>query len=132
MGMKRCVVLGLLLVVACKSAGTEPGDNVLDGSWRWVSSTGSIAGRTVTPETEQYSVRFNFSSNQVTVFRNDSAKATSTVTVRGDEVTYQPSISVFVFDQGIDVQTLRVLAGDTIALADPCCDLYEHRFVRIP
>ena len=129
MGMKRWVAV-VLLIGGCKSASTDPAENRLSGSYQWIRSSGGIAGRTMTPASENYSVRFTFSGNQVTIFRNDSSKATSTVTVRGDEVTYQPALSVFLFDQGIDVQTLRVFPGDTIALADPCCDRFEHVFVR--
>lgn len=129
MGMKT-IVLAALVLGGCKSASTDPGDDRLSGSYEWVRSSGGIAGFTLTPASENYRVRFSFSGNQVTTFRNDSLKATSTITVRGDEVTYQPSISVFVFDGGIDVQTIRVLPGDTIALADPCCDRFEHVFVR--
>jgi hypothetical protein len=129
MGVKRLLAL-VVLITACKSAGTDPADERLSGSYVWTRSSGGIAGRTLTPASENYTVRFQFSGNQVTVFRNDSLKATSTFTVRGDEVTYQPSLSVFVFDQGIDTQTLRVIAADTIALADPCCDRYDHHFVR--
>ena len=129
MGMKT-IVLAALVLAGCKSASTDPGDDRLSGSYEWVRSSGGIAGFTLTPASENYRVRFSFSGNQVTAFRNDSLKATSTITVRGDEVTYQPSISVFAFDGGIDVQTIRVLPGDTIALADPCCDRFEHVFVR--
>ena len=129
MGMKSVVVLSVLLA-ACRSAGTEPNDDRLHGEWEWVGSSGGIAGVTVTPATEGYTVRFGFSGNQVNVFRNDSLKTTALFTVRGDEVTYQPSISVFRFDGGIDMQTFVDLPGDTIALRDPCCDRFDHRFVR--
>jgi hypothetical protein len=129
MGIKT-VVLTTLVLGACTSASTDPDADLLSGNYEWVRSSGGIAGVTMTPASENYRVRFSFSGNQVTAFRNDSLKATSTVTVRGDEVTYQPSISVFVFDGGIDVQTIRKLPGDTIALADPCCDRFEHVFVR--
>ena len=129
MGIKN-IVLASLLLSACKSASTDPADDRLSGTYEWIRSSGGIAGVTMTPSSERYRVRFTFSGNQVAAFRNDSLKATSTMTVRGDEVTYQPSISVFPFDGGIDAQTIRALPGDTIALADPCCDRFEHVFVR--
>ena len=129
MGMNT-LVLAAVVLSGCKSASTDPDAEILSGNYEWIRSSGGIAGSTLTPASENYRVRFSFSGNQVTAFRNDSLKATSTVTVRGNEVTYQPSISVFGFDGGIDVQTIRVLSGDTIALADPCCDRFEHLFVR--
>jgi hypothetical protein len=129
MGIKRVLILSLM-VAACRSAGTDPADELLSGEYDWIGSSGGIAGLTITPQTEGYTVRFRFSGNQVTVFRNDSLKATSLFTVRGDEITYQPSISVLGFDGGIDTQTFADLPGDTIALRDPCCDRFDHRFVR--
>ena len=124
------LTLSLLLLAACRSAGTDPGDQMLAGEYEWIGSSGGIAGRTMTPASEGYRIRFRFSGNQVMVFRNDSLKATSRFTFHGDEVTYQPSISVFGFDGGIDTQTFADLAGDTVALRDPCCDRFDHRFVR--
>lgn len=129
MGMKR-VVVWVVLLAACRSAGTEPAQEALSGTWEWVGSSGGIAGRSVTPASEGYTVRFSFSGNQLSIFRNDSLRATAQFTVRDDEVTYQPSISVFGFDGGIDTQTFVDLPGDTIMLNDPCCDRFSHRFVR--
>lgn len=128
----KVVLVAALALVSCRSAGTDPSDAGLSGTYRWVRSAGGIAGRTFTPASEGYSIRFSFSGSQVTAFRNDSAKATAIVTMRGNDVTYQPSLSAFLFDPAIDTQTIRPLAGDTIALADPCCDRFEHIFVRLP
>lgn len=129
MDMKRTLVLSLLLA-ACRSAGTDPRVEAITGEYDWIGSTGGIAGRTVTPQSEGYRVRLRFSGNQVSIFRNDSLMATSLFTIRADEVTYQPAISIFGFDAGIDTQTFADLAGDTVALRDPCCDRFDHRFVR--
>jgi hypothetical protein len=128
MGVKHVLLLACALS-ACRSAGTEPGDQKLSGEYEWIGSSGGIAGRTFTPASEGYHVRFRFSGNQVTVLRNDSARGTAIVTVRGDEVTYQPAIAVFTFDPSIDTQTFVDLPGDTIALRDPCCDRFDHHFV---
>ena len=130
MGVRRWLAGALLLLGACRSAGTDPSDNHLSGDYQWIRASGGIAGRTMTPASENYSVRFSFSGNQVSYFRNDSLKGTSMVTVRGNEVTYQPPVSAFAFHSGIDEQTFRVLPGDTLVLTDPCCDRFEYVFVR--
>ena len=129
-GRVRLSLLALMLV-ACSSASVEPGIDRLEGTWQWVRSTGGIAGNTITPASEGFNVQFRFSGNQVTVLRNDSVRATSTYTVRGDELTYQPSISVFTFDGGVDTQTLTPVAADSLLLSDPCCDRYSHLFVKV-
>lgn len=130
MGVKRWWVALLILAAACTYSSTGPDGDTPSGTWRWLESTGGIAGVRYTPSSEGYNVRYVFSGNQVSAFRNDSLKATSLITVRDDEITYQPSISVFVFGGGIDVQTLQVISADTIMLHDPCCDRFSHRFVR--
>jgi hypothetical protein len=129
MGMRN-LVCGVLLLAACKSAGTEPAAEGPSGNFEWIRASGGIAGRTMTPSTENYGVRFSFTGNQVSVFRNDSLKGTSTVTVRNNEITYQPSISAFLFHSGIDTQSFRIVPGDTLVLTDPCCDRFEYVFVR--
>ena len=128
----RIGLLALVVLLACKSmTGEGDGADRLEGSWRWVSSSGGFAGNRITPATAGFNVQFRFSGNQVTVLRNDSIRGTSTYTLRGDDITYQPAISVFNFDGSVDTQRLLPLAGDTISLNDPCCDRYSHRFVRV-
>lgn len=132
MGLKRWFSGSLLLLLlGCQSSGTAPDAPQVSGSWRWVSSSGSIAGRTFTPATESYQVRYEFSGNQLRAFRNDSLIATSLITVTDDEITFQPSFRAFVFGYQGDTQTVEVLEGDTLVLSDPCCDLFTHRFVRV-
>jgi hypothetical protein len=130
MGLKRWLP-GLLLagLVACQSSGTGPEAPELSGSWRWVSATGSIAGVTLTPASESYSVRYQFAGNQLRVFRNDSLIATSLITVSDDEITFQPSVQAFVFGRPSETQRLELLDGDTLVLNDPCCDLFTYHFV---
>ena len=127
----RVGILVLLFLAACKSATGEGDVDRLAGTWRWISSSGGFAGSTITPATAGFNVQFRFSGNQVTVLRNDSVRGTSTYTIRGDEITYQPAISVFNFDGSVDTQSIVPLAGDTVLFSDPCCDRYSHRFVRV-
>lgn len=129
MGLTRVMVLTALLA-ACRSAGTDPAAAPLDGEWEWIGSTGGIAGRRVTPATEGYDVRLNFSGNRVRAFRNDSVRGTARMTVAGQELTYEPPITVFIFDGAIEAQTFEIVSGDTLALRDRCCDRFDHRFVR--
>ena len=117
-------------MAGCSQLGTEP-EAGLTGTWAWVSSAGGIAGRSFTPASEHYTVQLKFAAGHVSLLRNDSIKATNSFTVSGDKVTYAPAVSVFLFDPQIEEQTLRVMKGDTIGLADPCCDRYDHIFVRV-
>jgi hypothetical protein len=129
MGLRKLLV-GLLLLGACRSASLEPGVDRLSGTWRWIESTGGIAGMRVTPESVNYTAQLRVTGRQIKVVRNDSIKATASFTIRGDSVTYQPTLSVFAYGGGIDSQRLS-MSGDTLILSDPCCDLFTHMFVRV-
>jgi hypothetical protein len=129
MGLRK-ILLSLLLVAGCRSASLEPGIDRLSGAWRWVESTGGIAGMRVTPESVNYTAALRFTGSQVTILRNDSVKGTATFTLRGDSVTYQPALPIFVYGGGIESQRLA-MSGDTLVLNDPCCDMFTHMFVRV-
>jgi len=122
------VFLLTLLVIGCRS-GFEPSPNSVRGTWQWIGSTGGIAGMSYTPASVHYSVKFQFTDGKVTLFRNDSVK--TTIDVATDSVvTLTPGITVFTFSQPIGPQRLRFLASDTISVADPCCDGFDHHFAR--
>lgn len=129
MGMRK-LLLGLLLVAGCRSASLEPGIDRLGGTWRWISSSGGIAGMTVTPASVNYTAQLRFSGNQVTVLRNDSVKGSTTFRLHGDSISYQSALPVFVYGGGMEAQLLA-MSGDTLVLNDPCCDLFTHVFVRV-
>jgi hypothetical protein len=129
LGLGLGLVWGMMML-GCSSYGTDPDTAAVAGSWRWLSSTGGIAGRTYTPASEGYSVTFKFEGGNVTGLRNDSVKATASVLANGSSLQYAPPLNIFLFDPQIDKQTVRVLKGDTISLADPCCDRYDHVFIK--
>ncbi len=130
MGMRRFVLLPLVVALAsCQANGTAPNLPDAQGTWEWVTSSGSIAGRTFTPESEGYTLRLEFDGNRVRAFRIDSLVGTSEGSFSGDTIRYSPALPAFVFSGLAEPQTISVI-GDTIVLTDPCCDLYQHRFVK--
>ena len=131
MRLVRLVGLVGLVGMGCSGYGTEPDTLPVAGTYKWVRSSGGIAGRSFTPASENYSVTFKFDGANVTALRNDSLKATASVQANGSDLQYAPALSVFKFDPQIDKQTVRLLKGDTISLADPCCDRFDHVFVRV-
>lgn len=126
----RKLLVGLLLVTGCRSASLEPGIDRLAGTWRWIESTGGIAGMKVTPASVNYTAQLRFAGSQVTVLRNDSVKGSTTFRLHGDSISYQSALPVFVYGGGMESQRLA-MSGDTLVLNDPCCDLFTHMFVRV-
>ena len=57
-GSMVVVMAGWML--ACSGSPTVVEIGRLEGSWEWRSATGGIAGRTITPATEGYSMELRF------------------------------------------------------------------------
>jgi hypothetical protein len=131
MGLRRLILGLLVLCSGCRSASIEPAVDRLSGTWRWIEASGGIAGFRYTPTSLNYNVELRFAGAQLTALRNDSVKSVSTVTIRGDEVTFQPPVSVFTFHSRIETQRLASMSADTLVLSDPCCDMFSYVFVRV-
>lgn len=129
--IRFCAFFLAAVLAACSAYVAGPDENAtLTGTWDWIGSSGGIAGRSFSPATEHYSVRLSFAGGRVTTLRNDSTIATSNYAISNDTVTYAPALQVFVFDPQMDKQLIRSAKGDTITLADFCCDRFDHAFVR--
>ncbi len=131
---------GGLLAGACGSGHLSPYRAQLEGSWRWVESSGGVAGRTLTPGSEGYGVTFRFlAEHRLSVLRDGQVRVSTGYrledsTARGQPgavlVRYGLPVDVFRFDPDLAAQRIARLTADTLRLADPCCDRYEHLFLR--
>ena len=112
----------------------------LTGRFDWVSSTGSIAGVTLTPASEDYEVRLDFTGDLLRAWRDGEFIGQARVTVEEDTrraspvpvytVRYHPPLQVFPF-ANFEEHTLRFTEARLIVeLADPCCDRFSHTFSK--
>jgi len=138
------VALALLLVLtACSESDpvfVESGDlQVVEfadvtGGWSWVRSTGGIAGTTRTPETEGYEATIRFGVDGVVEWRQDGELQWSTTWTLVDltesplpgHKTIRYGDPVF----GWDEQGVGLRDNGDLVLTDPCCDGFQHEFVR--
>ena len=123
--------LGILLVVGPMGCSDPiaPTQELLDGDWTWVESSGGIAGWTLTPEStgETMSLRFH-GGRSVEVFRNDAVEGTTTYRlVSSDDGTTNIEYAQGIF--GFATQGLSV-TQDVLILSDGCCDGFVYRFER--
>lgn len=136
------VVMALAVVVvpmACRSDPTVPVNELpeaLFGSWSWTGASGGIAGVTITPESEGYTLTLVFTApNQVSLFRDGVVQASTTfefvpgleaVSVsRLAQLRYAEGLPGFFQEQWVDVTE----AGDLV-LSDPCCDGFTYGWSR--
>jgi hypothetical protein len=117
-------------------------------TYRWVYSTGGIAGRKITPDSQHLSVIYSFvSDSMLFVVKNPggvdttrykitplAGAATGARTRSGVDTTrklihFRRPVGVMApFDT---VQYLRRVSRDTLVISDRCADCFEHTFVRI-
>lgn len=108
----------------------------LQGEWRWVSSTGGIAGETITPRTLGHELLYGFGPDTLRVARSDGAVQETGYRLERNPADGEPGL--IRFDEPVLGPTLpgqteqRLLrpAPDTLVLSDPCADCYSHTLAR--
>ena len=66
-----------LLAVGCGSP-TSVEESQLEGRWEWRSASGGIAGRTITPQSEGYTMELRFEGDdQVALYRSGALQTTA-------------------------------------------------------
>jgi hypothetical protein len=120
-------------------AGCAPGLGKIQPTqaWRWAYSEGGIAGRRLTPQSENLGVVYSFVSDSL-LFVSKVPGGTDTthysITKGGgtdgrDLIRYRHPVNVMApYDS---VQYLKRVGRDTLILSDRCADCYSHTFVRI-
>jgi len=136
----RLAIFASMLLGACAAEPVGPTDTP-SGPWAWVESTGGISEIHWTPDSAGRHLTFYFHREGVLTVYSDTGIAARTGfrVERGtgesarDTVTlrYTEPLSVFSFVPRLEHQRVIRIDGDTLILADPCCDRYRHTFVRI-
>ncbi|MDA0329186.1 MAG: hypothetical protein O2958_09285 [Gemmatimonadetes bacterium] len=124
-------VLTAMVFAGCgDSLGLDTQEH-LAGSWNWVESSGGIAGVTLTPASTGETMTLRFpSAGLVELIRNGAFVRSSTYTLTpvleedSFGIEYEPPLL------GFETQTGTLLRGDTLVLADGCCDGFVYRWVR--
>lgn len=130
------LITATLVAMSSSGCGLGQGPTVrsgLEGTWRWVESSGGIAGVTRTPESTGIAMTLTFDAFGVVGLRRDGApeRETAYEAVRVDhpgrpvwEIHYRNPLF------GFDVQTVELPTPDELVLVDPCCDGFVWRFER--
>lgn len=116
-------------------ASVEPGD--LAGRWEWQSSSGGIAGRTLTPATEGYSMELRLQTDgRAQLLKNGAVVGSADYQVGigktngsfagRDVVRFSPSLL-----GGWEEMGLSFPDATHLVLADGCCDGFTYSFTRV-
>jgi hypothetical protein len=131
----RGVALGLALASgACASSSTGVEEGELEGRWEWRSASGGIAGRTITPASEGYTMELRFDDDEVGLYRGGALQRTAEYRLTiGREGSF-PGQTVIRFDPallGWEEMSVDLSDDDTLLLVDGCCDGYAYTFARV-
>jgi hypothetical protein len=130
-------LLSLVAVSGCASDPTALFPERLAGRWEWRSATGGIAGRTITPATEGYTMEVRFlAGSEAQVYRNGALTRTTSFGIGiGREDGSFPGQEVVRFAEplfgGWEEMRVELPEPDRLVLADGCCDGFAYDFARI-
>lgn len=106
--------------------------STLTGEWRWVSSTGGIAGTTITPETAGYERKLVLTNDMTySRYKDNVLQNSGKFEITKEKSIYKTELVDFIkFDDG----TKSVIQGNTsdeLLLADNFYDGFGETFKRI-
>jgi hypothetical protein len=122
------------VLAACAPGISRP---VVAKTYRWAYSTGGIAGRRVTPDSQHLSVIYSFVNDSVLfIVKNPGGVDTTHYHITPGGGTAGRDLIHYKHPVGIlpptdTLQYFRRMGRDTIVLSDRCADCYEHTLVRI-
>lgn len=126
---RRCALLAVAGGVGILGCGdpVEPVPDELFGVWEWVQSHGGIAGVTLTPQSEGYTLQLRFTRpDQVRLERDGVAQVVTTFEVirsdGSDRLRYRDPIL------GRSEHELSLSMGELV-LTDLCCDGFAHSWL---
>ena len=122
------------LVAACGGSPTSVDVGQIEGRWEWRSASGGIAGRTITPQTEGYTMELRVADDEVALYRNGALQTTARYRLElgraggsfagKDVVHFTPPLF------GWEEMGLQLSGAGELVLVDGCCDGYAYSWVR--
>lgn len=133
--LRFLLIIATLFAFSCTkeeiNATTET-TNSLVGEWRWVSSTGGIAGRTITPTTAGYERRLILTADlKFSRYKDNTLESSGTYQITPGKSIYKPEQVDFIkFSDGTSV-VLMSQTTDELSLADNFYDGFSESYQRI-
>lgn len=131
---KLIFVLALLTFFASCSKEDYPqnciDDICIDGEWEWIESYGSIAGLTITPETENQTRKLIITETNYQEFVNNELKVDLEYEyVKSDELSTFSTDSLILKLAGSNWYSVFE-ENENLILREPCFDCWDHTYIR--
>ena len=123
------IIIGLLFNFSCKKESVDV-NNLLTGEWRWVSSTGGIAGITITPASAGYERTLVLTSDsKYSRYKNNILEKTGTFEIIKAKSIYKIELVDFIKYDDSTMSVINV-TGSKLSLADNNYDGFGETFKR--
>lgn len=127
------MLLGLLTVTSCGLFGGEDFDeSMVYGQWEWISSTGGVAGETLTPDTPGFSEKqlYFTEDHRFSIFKAGTLSVSGFYTI--NTTSHNASIEYEANDDTVmAVQKIEFFTPDSLLLRDYCFNCYRHTYRRM-
>src|SRR4051812_29059805 len=136
MRMRMIWAMAALALSACTSpTGTTVRASDLTGRWEWQSASGGLAGRTITPATEGYTMQLQLSSDgKAQPFKNGTLTQSAQYELGiGPKAGSFGGRAVILFPPPLFATGEMAVAfpdEDHLTLADGCCDGFTYNYAR--
>jgi hypothetical protein len=124
-----CAAMCIALLSSCGSSPVEPIPEGLFGAWEWVRAEGGIAGVTITPESEGFTMTLRITRpDRIEWFRDGELEVATRfelLPASGTDFPFPPRLRYEEPILGREEQELG-LDGDELVLTDPCCDGFAY------
>lgn len=130
--MRILAIIGsiCLILTSCQKAEIEDARDELKGSWDWVQSSGGIGGWTLTPNSEGYSQRLEFTNKKVTKYRADTVQFDQSYSLSKDMSNITGEEELMINPGPGNIGSTLLLDGDTAYFLEECFDCFSHKYVR--
>lgn len=129
--------LAAMWTLACTGTPTSLEVGQLEGRWEWLSASGGIAGWTITPASEGYSMELRFLTGwEAQLYRDGTLHGSSLFRLEtGREGGSFPGREVVRFERPLlgawEEMGIELREPRRLVLSDGCCDGYAYSFERI-
>ena len=121
------VFITVLLLLSCDN--DDATQNLLNGKWNWVSSSGGIVGKTMTPASENKKIVLEFYNSVMTKYENGNLVSEDAFSVETRESILGGQRKMIIIDNS-EAQSFEII-GDKLFLSDECYDCYQYEYDRV-
>lgn len=121
---KVAYVFITLLLLSCDS--NDSAESLLNGKWNWISSSGGIVGKTMTPASENKTIVLEFYNSIMTKYENGNLVSEDPFSVETRESIMGGERKMIIIDNS-ENQSFEII-GKKLYLSDECYDCYQYEY----